>query len=61
MKLNKLYSLRNEFTIIGVTGKIGGGSSAFSKLLSDKMLIKNINIHDQNLDANNADDIIPKY
>lgn len=57
MKLNKLYSLRNEFTIIGVTGKIGGGSSAFSKLLSDKMLIKNINIHDQNLDANNADDI----
>ncbi|MCH8535471.1 MAG: hypothetical protein LAT51_10415 [Flavobacteriaceae bacterium] len=34
MKLDKLYSLRRDFTIIGVTGRIGSGCSDVSKLLS---------------------------
>lgn len=57
MKLNKLYSLRNEFTIIGVTGKSGGGSSEFSNLLSNNMLIKNAEHKIDTLNLKNADDL----
>lgn len=57
MKLKELYSLRNEFTIIGVTGKLGGGSTAFSEMISEKSLISKIKIKDFDLDLLNPDDI----
>jgi deoxycytidylate deaminase len=40
MKLKTLYSLRNNFTIIGITGKHGGGSSRVATYLSDEDFIK---------------------
>lgn len=57
MKLKELYSLRNEFTIIGVTGKLGGGSTAFSEMISDKNFISKIKIGDFGLNLLNPDDI----
>ena len=35
MKLNKFYSLRNDFTIIGLTGRLGSGCSQIAKNLCD--------------------------
>lgn len=43
MKLNNFYKLRKDFTIIGLTGRIGTGSSKISNLLSDDNFISNIN------------------
>lgn len=38
MKLKKLYSLRKDFTIIGLTGRVGSGCSEIAKWLSmDKL------------------------
>ncbi len=34
MDLKKLYSLRSEFTIIGLTGRTGSGCSRIAELLS---------------------------
>ncbi|MBA4319760.1 MAG: hypothetical protein C0412_15275, partial [Flavobacterium sp.] len=34
MKLKKLYSLRKDFTIIGLTGRVGSGCSEIAKWLS---------------------------
>lgn len=34
MKLDKLYSLRSDFTIIGLTGRTGSGCSRIAELLS---------------------------
>src|SRR5688572_10061546 len=34
MKLDKLYSLRSSFVIIGLTGRVGGGCSVIAKTLS---------------------------
>ncbi len=34
MKLKKLYSLRNNFTVIGLTGRVGSGCSEVAKRLS---------------------------
>lgn len=36
MKLKKLYSLRKDFTIIGLTGRVGSGCSEIAKWLSSK-------------------------
>lgn len=57
MKLNKLYSLRNEFTIIGVTGKIGGGSSQFASMLSGREILNDAKNEISNLNLSNADDL----
>lgn len=42
MKLEKFYSLRTEFAIIGLTGKVGSGCSEIAKKLSDPEFINNI-------------------
>lgn len=57
MKLKELYSLRNEFTIIGVTGKLGGGSTTFSEMISNENFINETNIEDFKLDPLHTDDI----
>ena len=57
LKLQTLYSLRNNFTIIGVTGKHGGGSSGVAKLLSNPLLIKVAEEDLKNLDPNNPEQI----
>lgn len=36
MKLKKLYSLRKDFTIIGLTGRVGSGCSEIAKWLSSE-------------------------
>ncbi|WP_330442831.1 hypothetical protein [Flavobacterium sp. C4GT6] len=41
MKLKKLYSLRKDFTIIGLTGRVGAGCSEIAQKLSDNNFIKN--------------------
>ncbi|MEZ7526572.1 hypothetical protein [Cloacibacterium normanense] len=56
-KLQTLYSLRNNFTIIGVTGKHGGGSSAVAKLLSNPKLIEDSKTNLSTLNPNNPEDI----
>ena len=57
MKLKTLYSLRNKFTIIGVTGKHGGGSSQVAQLLSNPNFIKDAETGLANFDANSPEDI----
>ena len=57
LKLQTLYSLRNNFTIIGITGKHGGGSSAVAKLLSNPQLIEGAKDDLTSLDPNNPEDI----
>lgn len=52
MKLNKLYSLRKDFTVIGLTGRVGSGCSEIAKKLSDIDFNKNI----INLVSNNTSD-----
>lgn len=42
MKLEKFYSLRNNFVIIGITGRSGSGCSQVSKILSNPNFIKEL-------------------
>lgn len=42
MKLKKLYSLRKDFTIIGLTGRVGSGCSEIAKWLSAENFDNNI-------------------
>jgi deoxycytidylate deaminase len=42
MNLNKFYSLRDNFTIIGLTGRLGSGCSEIAKRLSDLNFVNNI-------------------
>lgn len=42
MKLKKLYSLRKDFTIIGLTGRVGSGCSEIAKWLSSENFNKDI-------------------
>lgn len=44
MKLDQFYSLRTSFTIIGLTGHVGGGCSSIARKLSNQDVIKNIEI-----------------
>lgn len=39
MDLNQLYSLRRDFTVIGVTGRTGSGCSVISSILENKIEI----------------------
>jgi deoxycytidylate deaminase len=57
MKLKTLYSLRNKFTIIGITGKHGGGSSQVARFLSDSNFIKDAAADLQDLNTNIPEDI----
>lgn len=57
VKLQTLYSLRNNFTIIGVTGKHGGGSSGVAKLLSNSNLLEDSKTNLTSLNPNNPEDI----
>jgi len=57
MKLQTLYSLRNKFTIIGVTGKHGGGASQVAKFLSNSDFIKDSETDLLNLNTNIPEDI----
>lgn len=57
MKLDQLYSLRKNFTIIGLTGKVGAGTSKIANILSSKDFISKINIVDFNLDQNKPEDL----
>lgn len=57
MKLKTLYSLRNNFTIIGITGKHGGGSSQVAKFLSDPNFIKDARPDLSALRPNSPEDI----
>lgn len=57
MKLDQLYSLRKNFTIIGLTGKVGAGTSKIAEILSSKDFISTINIDDFNLDQNRPEDL----
>lgn len=42
MDLNQLYSLRRDFTVIGVTGRTGSGCSVISSILESKIdILKN--------------------
>jgi deoxycytidylate deaminase len=52
MKLNKLYSLRKDFTVIGLTGRVGAGCSEIAKKLSDN----NFNLDANNLITENTSD-----
>ncbi|RWU10733.1 cytidine/deoxycytidylate deaminase family protein [Pedobacter chitinilyticus] len=40
MKLTEFYSLRNDFTIIGLTGRLGSGCSQIAGSLKDEKFIK---------------------
>lgn len=60
MKLDTLYSLRKNFTIIGLTGRIGSGCSEVAKILSDKSFIDKIDISKWNLNMDNPEDIKSK-
>ncbi len=42
MKLEEFYSLRKDFAIIGLTGRVGAGCSETAKLLSDQNFIENL-------------------
>lgn len=42
-KLEQLYSLRKNFTVIGLTGRVGAGCSQIAKILSNDDFIKTIN------------------
>ncbi|WP_290800454.1 hypothetical protein [Flavobacterium sp.] len=42
MKLKQLYSLRKNFTIIGLTGRVGSGCSQIAKLLASEEFISKI-------------------
>ena len=57
MNLKTLYSLRNNFTIIGVTGKHGGGSSQVARYLSDPNFILDAEENLSTLSSNTAEDI----
>lgn len=52
MKLNKLYSLRKDFTVIGLTGRVGSGCSEIAKKLSNINFNKDI----KNLETENTSD-----
>lgn len=52
MKLNKLYSLRKDFTVIGLTGRVGSGCSEIAKKLSNK----NFNLDGNDLITRNTSD-----
>ncbi|WP_281227914.1 hypothetical protein [Flavobacterium aquiphilum] len=60
MKLDQLYSLRKNFTIIGLTGKVGAGTSKIAEILSSNDFISKINIDDFNLDQNRPEDLKTK-
>lgn len=57
MKLDQLYSLRKNFTIIGLTGKVGAGASEIAKILSSKDFVNKIELENFNLNANKPDDL----
>lgn len=42
MKLKKLYSLRKDFTVIGLTGRVGSGCSEIAKKLSEQNFTETI-------------------
>src|SRR5690606_34157415 len=60
MKLDTLYSLRKNFTIIGLTGRIGSGCSEVAKILSNANFVNEIKIEDWKLDLNRPEDIKSK-
>ena len=60
MKLDTLYSLRKNFTVIGLTGRIGSGCSEIAKALSDKRFIDDIDIGEWQLNMNSPEDIKSK-
>lgn len=41
-KIDQLYSLRKNFTVIGLTGRVGAGCSQIAKILSDKDFINKV-------------------
>lgn len=43
MKLDKFYSLRTNFSIIGLTGRVGSGCSELAHRLSDPQFVSKIN------------------
>lgn len=43
MLLDKFYSLRKDFILIGLTGRAGGGCSELSRKLANKNFIKDLN------------------
>jgi len=43
MKLQEFYSLRKDFTIIGLTGRVGSGCTQTAKLLTNPNFIQNLN------------------
>lgn len=53
MKLKKLYSLRTDFTIIGLTGRVGSGCSEIAKWLSADSFNKDFknSVHDNSTEA----------
>lgn len=55
MSLDNLYSLRKEFTIIGLTGRLGSGCSQIAKLLTEGTLFTPD--HDENLDFTQSESI----
>ena len=48
MELKKLYSLRNDFTIIGLTGRTGSGCSRIAELLSGDFTNLEVGLRDEN-------------
>lgn len=60
MKLDTLYSLRKNFTVIGLTGRIGSGCSEIAKTLSDKNFVDKIDIAEWRLNMDSPEDIKSK-
>lgn len=56
MQLKEFYKLRKDFTIIGLTGRIGTGSSRISEILSNPDFIKNIE-YDNSKEFKSAEEI----
>ncbi len=62
MKLDKVYSLRSNFMVIGLTGRTGSGCTAITKLLSGSYeQIKEKGLRDFDTDENPDSTFLRKY
>ncbi|WP_343532530.1 hypothetical protein [Pedobacter sp.] len=57
MKLENLYSLRKNFTVIGISGRVGSGCSAVAKRIADPNFVLNLELRKWGLNNDKPDDI----
>ena len=54
--MQKLYELRHDFAVIGLTGRTGAGCTQIADRLTDENYIEKLNINPSQLDLDDVDE-----